>query len=145
MAQIIGAFRIGRDAELRYIPSGEAVLNLALACNYGQKDSDGKRPTQWVEASMWGKRAEALAQYLTKGQQVYVVLNEPHIETYQGRNGDGVKLVARVMELELIGGKPEGTSAPRQAAPARQPAPQRQAAPAQTGSGFDDMDDDIPF
>lgn len=145
MAQIIGTFRIGRDAELRRIPSGEAVANLALACNYGQKDSEGNRPTQWVEASIWGKRAEALTPYLLKGQQVYVILGEPHIETYQGRNGDGVKLVARVMEIELVGGKPQGSDAPRQSAPARQPAPQRQAAPAPTGSGFDDMDDDIPF
>jgi single-strand DNA-binding protein len=142
MAQIIGTFRIGRDAELRRIPSGEAVANLALACNYGQKDSEGNRPTQWVEASIWGKRAEALSQYLVKGQQVYVVLNEPHIETYQGRNGDGVKLVARVMEIELVGSKPDG--AQRQPQQQRQAAPQRQA-PAQTGSGFDDMDSDIPF
>lgn len=156
MAQIIGAFRIGRDAELRYLPNGDAVLNLELAANYGKKGEDGNRPTQWTEASMFGQRAEALAQYLLKGQQVYAVLNDPHIETYEGRNGPGHKLVARVLEIELVGGRPEGQEAAQRQAPAQRPAqqPQRQPAPQQpqrtappqnTGSGFEDFSDDIPF
>jgi len=144
MAQITGVFRIGKDAELRRIPSGEAVVSLALAANYGRKDNEGKRPTQWIEASLWGKLAEALEQYLVKGSQVYCVISDPHIETFQGRNGEGFKLVGRIIEIELVGGRRDD-AAPRQSAPARQPAPQRQAAPAQTGSGFDDMDSDIPF
>lgn len=154
MAQIIGAFRIGRDAELRFTPSGDAVCNLALACNYGQKDESGNRPTQWVDASLWGKRAEALVQYLLKGQQVYAVLSDPHIETYQGQNGQGYKLVARVLELELVGSRPQGDgqAAPRQQTQQRQPAPQQRQqsrpapAPAPASSGFDDFDDgDVPF
>ena len=143
MAQIIGAFRIGRDAELRYLTNGDAVCNLALAFNHGRKDESGNRPTQWIEASMWGKRAEALVSYLLKGQQVYAVLDEPHIETYEGRNGQGHKLVARVLEIELVGGRPQGDTAPRQQAPAR--APQSRPAPARPSSGFDDMDDSVPF
>ena len=56
-----GLARIGRDVELRFLPQGDAVANISLAFTYGRKDSEGKRPTQWVEASIWSKRAEALA------------------------------------------------------------------------------------
>jgi single-strand DNA-binding protein len=157
MAQIIGAYRIGRDVELRRLATGDAVCNLALAANYGKKGEDGNRPTQWVEASMFGMRAEALAPYLLKGTQVYAILGDPHIETYEGKNGAGHKLVARVLEIELIGSRPQGDGQQRQQAPAQQsngyaaakqrPQPTQPArqAPARDNSGFDDMSDDIPF
>ena len=56
-----GLARIGRDVELRTTQSGETVAGLSLAFSFGKKGADGKRPTQWVDASLWGKRAEALA------------------------------------------------------------------------------------
>jgi single-strand DNA-binding protein len=134
-----GLARIGRDVELRHTPNGEAVANLSLAFTYGKRGADGKRPTQWVEAALWGKRAESLAPYLLKGQQVVAYLEDVSIQTFRKQDGtDGVKLAARVGDLELIAGQGEAqqqTPAPRQA-----PAP-RPAAP----SGFDDMDSDIPF
>lgn len=139
-----GLARLGRDAELRRTAQGEAVANLALAFSYGRKGEDGKRPTQWVEASLWGKRAESLMPYLKVGQQVMVSLEDAHIETYEGRNGPGHKLAARVVDVELCGGPGAGGSGTREPAPARAPAP----APAprqQGGSGFDDMSDDIPL
>ena len=142
MAQITGVFRIGKDAELRDTASGP-VINLALASNYGKKGSDGSRPTQWVEASLWGKRAESLEQYLTKGQQIYATISDPHIETYQKRDGgEGVKLVGMISDLELVGGKPSGGGErrEREERPAR-----REQKPAPKQGGFDDMDDDIPF
>jgi single-strand DNA-binding protein len=132
-----GLARIGRDVELRHTPNGEAVANLSLAFTYGKRGADGKRPTQWVEAALWGKRAESLAPYLLKGQQVVAYLEDVSIQTFRKQDGtDGVKLAARVGDLELIAGQGEA-QAP---APTRAPAP-RPAAP----SGFDDMDDDIPF
>jgi single-strand DNA-binding protein len=134
-----GLARIGRDVELRHTPNGEAVANLSLAFTYGKRGADGKRPTQWVEAALWGKRAESLAPYLLKGQQVVAYLEDVSIQTFRKQDGtDGVKLAARVGDLELIAGQSEA----QQQAPAqtRAPAP-RPAAP----SGFDDMDDDIPF
>ena len=67
-----GLARIGRDAEIRHTAGGDAVASLSLAFTYGRKGEDGKRPTQWVDASLWGKRAEALAQYLTKGSPAMV-------------------------------------------------------------------------
>jgi len=134
-----GLARIGRDAEMRHTPNGDAVASLSLAFTYGRKGDDGKRPTQWVDAALWGKRAEALAQYLTKGSLVAVTLEDVAIQTFRKADGtDGVKLVGRVLDIELAGGN---TQAAAPVAPP--PTPRPTAAPA--GSGFDDMDDDIPF
>ena len=134
-----GLARIGRDVELRYLPQGDAVANLSLAFTYGRKGADGNRPTQWVEASIWGKRAEALAPYLLKGGLVSVTLEDVCIETFQGKNGEGHKLTGRVLAIDLVpnGKRDEQSQAPRPAS-----APARQAAPA---GGFDSDDTDIPF
>jgi len=150
MPQLFGFARLGRDAELRHTSQGDAVAGLALAFNYGRKGDDGNRPTQWVEASLWGARAEALADHLLKGTALCVTVDDVHIETYEKNGGgQGVKLVGRVSSLEFAGGgqQPERQapaqqqrSAPRPSAPrhASRPAP----APA---PNFADMDDDIPF
>ena len=81
---LTGLARLGRDATLRRTPQGDAVLEMALAFNYGAKDGSGNRPTQWIDATLWGKRAEALAQHLTKGSAVDVVITEPHIAEAKG-------------------------------------------------------------
>jgi single-strand DNA-binding protein len=141
MSKMIGLARLGRDAEIRTTSQGESVATLALAFSYGRKGSDGRRPTQWVDGALWGKRAEALAPYLLKGGLVSVLLEDVHIETYQGKNGEASKLVGRVVDVELAGGG-ERTAAP---APAPAPRAAQRAAPA-AGSGFDDLgDDEIPF
>ena len=97
MSKMFGLARLGRDAEIRTTSQGESVATLALAFSYGRKGSDGKRPTQWVDAALWGKRAEALAPYLLKGGLVSVSLEDVHIETFDGKNGPGHKLAARVV------------------------------------------------
>lgn len=149
-----GLARLGRDAEIRYTQGGEPVASLSLAISYGRKGDDGKRPTQWVDGSLWGKRAEVLVPYLTRGSLVVVTLEDVHIEAYQGRNGEATKLVGRVTDIELAGGGDRQQAAPAQA-PARQQQPQAQGgyrgsaprtAPAAAAStGFDGMDDSIPF
>jgi single-strand DNA-binding protein len=135
---------------VRYTPNGKPVANLALAYNHGLPGEDGNKPTQWVDAAFWGERAEKLSPYLLKGTLVHITAKDAHIETYQGKNGPGSKLVCNIIELELVQ-KPasaEGQApAPR---PAPRPAPQAaphaaHAAAAQTGTGFDGMDSDIPF
>ena len=134
--KVFGLARIGRDVEIRKTAQGESVAGLALAFTYRAK---GEKCTQWVEASLWGKRAEALSPYLRKGGLISVTLDDVHIETYQGRDKEGVKLVGRVSDVELAGG---GQDAPQQAprAETRAPAPK----PANSG-GFEDMDSDVPF
>jgi len=137
MAKMIGMMRLGRDAELRYTEAGDPVARLSLAYNYGKADHTGRRPVTWVDASLWGKRAEALSPYLLKGTAHCFTLDEVHIETYESAKGPGHKLVGRVMDVEL--------GARQEAAPAtRTQQPQRQA-PARPASDFSDMDSDIPF
>ena len=138
--------RLGRDAEVRYTPKGDAVANLALAYEYGRKGDDGKRPTQWLDGSLWGKAAESLAEYLTKGKLLCVLVDEVHIETYKKNDGsEGTKLVGRVMKVQFAGGPANS----EQQEPARQAAPQRQAQqpaarqPAQ--QPMSDEEDQIPF
>ncbi|MFV1944304.1 single-stranded DNA-binding protein [Pseudomonas luteola] len=138
MPTLIDVGRIGRDAEVRFTPSGDAVANLAIACDYGRKGPDGKRPTQWVDATLWGKQAEALAPYLVKGQQVYFQMDDAHIETYEKTGGtQGVKLTGRIGSLKLVGSAPQAT----QSQPRPQQTQQRQTAPAYD----DDLSDDVPF
>lgn len=153
MAQIAGVFRLGRDAEVRYTQGGDAVTNLALAFNYGKKDADGKRPVQWIDAILWGKRAEALSPYLKTGGQIYALLGDPRIETYSRNDGgQGVKLVANVLEVELVGSRQDNGAQPSQR-PQQSSAPQRNAyadakgtpQPAQQRQHDGFEDDQIPF
>lgn len=148
MTTMYGLARLGRDVELRSTAAGEPVASLSLAFSYGRKGEDGKRPTQWVEGVLWGKRAEALAQYLTKGLRVIVTLQETHVETYEGKNGTGAKLVGRVAEIELIGDGEQRQAAPpqqRQASAQRPSSRPGSAASYGSAGGFDSMDSDIPF
>lgn len=124
---MIGIARLGNDPEVRYMSDGKALMDLSLAFSYGRK-VDGKQPTQWVTGTMWGDRCEKLKPYLTKGQQLFVSMTEPHIEEYKRKDGTtGVSLRARIGELEFAGSRLQ-----EQAAPDR-------------GRGFDDLDDKLPF
>jgi single-strand DNA-binding protein len=146
----IGLARLGRDAEVRYTPGGDAVCNLSLAYVCGRKkEGDQYPPSQWVDASLWGKQAEALAPYLVKGSVHCFTLADIHIEKYQGQNGEGYKLVARVEGVELgprSGDAPAGGDerAARPASGGSQPQRRASGDGRAAGQGGD-MDDDIPF
>lgn len=145
---IIGLARLGVDVTVRYLPDGRPVANLALAFNYGKKDDAGKRPTQWIDAAIFGERAEKLAPYLTKGTLVDVHLADPHIETYTDRNGNpGSKIVALVNHLEFAGGGQQQNQNQGQQVPAAGAREQRQNTPrpAPQQRPASDFDDDIPF
>ena len=143
MATLTGLFTLGRDAETRVTQGGTTVVQLAVAYNYGRKGEDGKKPSQWVRASMFGKQAETLAPYLTKGKQVSLVIRDLHIATFQKQDGSTGTSLEGVADFDDFarGPKQEG-AAP---APAPRPAPAPPTAQRSAGSGFDDMDDDIPF
>lgn len=130
-----GLARIGKDVEVRYSPNGDAIANLSLAFTYGKKGADGKRPTQWVDATLWGKRAESLAPYLKKGGQIVVYLSDINIQTYDSKSGQGVKLVGKVDDLELIGGHASHVQT-------GQPQPERATVPSR---GLTDLDSVLPF
>lgn len=134
-----GLARLGRDSELKYTSSGMAVCNVALAFNVGY---GSRKDTTWVEASIWGKQAEGLANHLLKGTAIVAHLKDIRLETYDKRDGgQGAKLTATLVDLEFAGGKQDGGQSPAPQQPQRQ-APARQAPPAQN---FEDFDDSIPF
>lgn len=101
--------RLGKDAEMRYLPNGDAVMNFTTAVDFGYGDKKG---TIWVRCSMFGKRAEAVSKYLLKGTQV-AINGELSERVYKDKDGDEVtSLDLRVSDLTLIGGKPEAKPQP---------------------------------
>jgi single-strand DNA-binding protein len=127
-----GLVRLGRDANLRHLSDGTPVLNMALAYSWGQKDGGGNRMTQWLDAALFGKRAESLAPHLTKGTAVDVVLDDVRIDEWTRQDGTPgkPKLVGRVVLLEFAGranGERGAAQAPMQA-PAAAPAHEDPAA-----------------
>lgn len=135
MINIHGQARIGRDAELRHT-SSTSVCNIPLAFNGGYGD---RKFTTWVEVSIWGKQAEGLAQYLTKGKSVVVTMKDLKQETFTKQDGTvSTKLTAQLVDLEFSsGGERTEQAAPPKQAPPPKPAPSPQS--------FEDFDDCIPF
>lgn len=132
--------RIGRDAELRYTPNGDAFCNIPVAVDYGRKGQDGKRPTQWYDVTLWGKQAEGLAPYLLKGKQVFFAGSDLHTETFQkGDGSQGSKLVCRASEIKFAS---DGQQAQQ---PAQQPQRKQRPQPSEQAAPVDSFDDDIPF
>ncbi len=153
----------GRDPEIRYLPSGQAVANVSIATTTRRKDKtsgENIETTEWHRVTFFDRLAEIAGEYLKKGNPVYI---EGRLKYGKFTNKDGHEqntcdIVAT--EMQLLGGRqgaggPNGDEggggggsysrppapASRPAAPASRPAP----AAAKPGSGFDDMDDDIPF
>ena len=153
----------GRDPEIRYLPSGQAVANVTLATSTRRKDKTSGEmieDTQWHRITFFDRLAEIAGEYVKKGRPIYV---EGRIKYGKFTNKDGIEqntcdIIAT--EMQLLGSR-EGMGGPggdeggggsgyaRPGAPASRPAsaaarPQAPA-PAKPSSGFDDMDDDIPF
>ncbi len=151
----------GRDPEIRYLPSGQAVANVSLATTSKRKDKntgESIEETQWHRITFFDRLAEIAGEYVKKGRPIYV---EGRLVYRKYTDKDGVEKSATdiiATEMQLLGsregmggpsgGDDEGGGQPRRAAPpqrpAAAPAPQRPAA-AKPATGFDDMDDDIPF
>lgn len=144
-AQIIGY--LGRDPEVRYLPSGEAVANFSIATTEKWKDKntgEQREETEWHRISVFGRLAEIVGEYLKKGSLVFV---QGKLKTRKYTDGQGVERYSteiRAEAMKMLGGR-DSNQGERSAPAQRQAAPQRQQAPAAAGSGFDDMDDDIPF
>lgn len=135
---------LGRDPETRTFPSGGRVCNVTIATSERWKDKQSgemKEATEWHRVTFHDKLAEIAGEYLRKGSQVYV---EGSIRTRKWTDKDGVEKYSteiRADQLKMLGPKPEGGERP-----ARAPAPASSApAAGKPSSGFDDMDDDIPF
>ena len=151
----------GRDPEVRYLPSGSAVATVTLATSTRRKDrttGEMVEETQWHRLNFFDRLAEICGEYVKKGTQIYV---EGRLRYGKYTDKDGVERQTTditVSEMQLLGSR-QGAGAPEGGAstggyskPAPRPAVAAGAAPAAAkpaakpaGSGFDDMDDDIPF
>jgi single-strand DNA-binding protein len=156
--KVILVGNLGRDPEVRYLPSGDPVANVTIATSSKYKSKTGElvEETEWHRVTFFGKLAEIVGQYLKKGRSVYV---EGRIKTRKYTDKDGVEKFATDIianEMQMLGsregmgepsGDDEGGGYSRPAPASRPAAAQRPAAPAaaKPSSGFDDMDDDIPF
>ena len=142
--KVIIVGNLGRDPEMRTFPSGDQVANVTIATTDKWKDKQSgemREATEWHRVVFNGRLAEIVGQYLRKGSQVYV---EGSLRTRKWTDQSGVEKYSteiRADQMQMLGGRPEG-AAP---APAPRPAPAPPPAQRSAGSGFDDMDDDIPF
>ncbi|HRN77261.1 single-stranded DNA-binding protein [Ottowia sp.] len=159
--KVILVGNLGRDPEMRTFPSGDQVANVTLATTDKWRDKQSGEPrehTEWHRLVFNGRLAEIAGQYLRKGSQIYV---EGSIRTRkwqdQQTGQDRYSTEVRVDQMQMLGSRQgmggpsddggDGFDAPRRAAPAPRTAPAARAptAAAKPSSGFDDMDDDIPF
>ena len=144
--KVILVGNLGRDPEMRYLPSGEAIANLAVATTDKYKDKSGQmvEQTEWHKVAFFGKVAEVCGNYLKKGSQIYV---EGSLKTRKYTDKDGVEKYSteiRGDRMQMLGSRERGEQ--NDAQPQRQPAGNAQPSPRGGGtSGFDDLDDDIPF
>ncbi len=155
--KVIIVGNLGADPETRYLPSGDAVTSIRVATTDRYKDKQSgemREATEWHSISFFGKLAEIAGQYLKKGSQVYV---EGSLRTRKYTDKNGVEKYApdiRADTMQMLGSRQGmggegggGGGYSRPAAPAQRPAaaPAPAASRPAAASGFDDMDDDIPF
>ncbi len=129
---------LGKDPELRYTPSGQAVASFPIATTRKWRDKEGQtqEQTDWHNIVVWGKQAENANEYLSKGRPVYI---EGRIQNRSYDDKDGNKrYISEVVALtvQYLGGKPDQAAGSRPSqGPASPEAPPDVAAD----------DDDLPF
>ncbi len=149
---------LGKDPEVRYAPSGSAICNVTIATSRQWKDKNsGERQeeTEWHRVTFFDRLAEIAGEYLKKGRPVYV---EGRLKTRKYTDKDGIEKYTTdiiATEMQLLGGREGGTPgagddmgserAPARSAPPTRSAPAPTKPAAKSSTGFDDMDDDIPF
>ena len=145
--KVILVGNLGRDSELRYTPGGAAVatLNLATTEVWNDRNNQRQEKTEWHRVVLWGKQAESLQEYLTKGKQIYV---EGRLQTRQWDDKDGNKRYTTEIKADritLLGGGGGGRGASAGAGAEYSPRG------GGSGGGMDEppvepiTDDDIPF
>lgn len=150
------AGNIGQDCRVNSVNGNQGqitVVNFSIAVDKKKKDQNGNKETLWVDCAVWGKQAEALQQYLVKGQKVSVS-GSVDVDTFTKNDGQIIpKLNLMVRDLTLQGSASQTQSGnyqqPQQAQanPQRQPQGQSQGQPPQQPQGGQDFsfDNDIPF
>lgn len=152
--KVIIVGHLGRDPEIRTFPSGDQVANVTIATTDRWRDKnsgENKEATEWHRVTFHGRLAEIAGQYLRKGSQIYL---EGSLKTRkwtdQATGQERYATEIRADSMQMLGGKSEGQSNAgygERDQPRQQRAPQQRQAPApqRAASGFDDMEDSIPF
>jgi single-strand DNA-binding protein len=154
------AGNIGGDPRINSITTANgpmSVLNFSLAVDKRKKDAQGNKQTLWIDCALWGKGADALQQYLVKGQKISAS-GSVDVDSYEKNGQVNPKLTLNVSDVTLQGGQQQGGG---QQAPAPQQQPQQPAQqkpqggsvtpgqganqPGQMKEPDFDFDDDIPF
>jgi len=112
--RIVACGNIGKDPELRQIPGGDSVLNFSIGVNESWKGKDGSKQerVEWMNCSLFGKRADALAQYLKKGSRI-LVEGRLRSDKYE-KNGEtrySTKVI--LSEIVMLDGKKDGSAKPK--------------------------------
>jgi len=146
--KVILVGNLGRDPEVRYMPSGDAIANLSVATTETWKDKAGEKQeaTEWHRVVFFGKQAEICGQYLKKGSQIYV---EGSLRTRKWQDKDGQDRYTteiRGDRMQMLGGRPGGGTADfNDTRDETRRAADVGGSGMRQGSGLDDLDDDIPF
>ena len=146
--QVILLGNLTRDVELRHTPSNQAVANIGLAMNrqYQTRDGERREETTFVDCEAWGRQAEVMAQYLSKGRPVFIQ-GRLKLDTWQDQQGQNrSKLKVVVENFQFVGGR-DGGGAPGGGGGGNRDY-QPSSAPAGGGGGGGHAapaDDDIPF
>jgi single-strand DNA-binding protein len=101
--------RLGRDPEVRFSASGEAIANFSIACGWKSKE---KESVEWIRIVSFGKLAGVCGDYLRKGSQVYI---SGRMTTRKWQNKDGVEQFSTEVvadQMQMLGGKPEQSAPP---------------------------------
>lgn len=139
MNKITATGRVVADSEVRFTPAGDAICNFRMASDVGYGD---RKSTNWFTCTVWGKRGEAIAEYLQKGTPVTVFGT---LTLREWTNKEGIKQLSpeiRIDEITLHGSRDNQGQQSSQQPPQR---PTQNQYAQQSGGGLADMDDDIPF
>lgn len=144
--KVILVGNLGRDPEIRSLPSGQPVANFTMATSRKWKDQEGTRQeyTEWHNIVCFGRQAEVAGQYLTKGKQIYV---EGRIQTRSWeQNGEKKYRTEIVCEnFQMLGSRGDTHQAPPESAYADEPVAASSGGSGGGSGGGGDEDDDIPF
>ena len=143
---------LGRDPEVRYMPSGDAVANITIATTETWKDKSGEKQeqTEWHRVAMFGKTAEIAGEYLKKGSQVYI---ECKLQTRKWTDKEGQERYTteiRADRMQMLGSRQGQGGGDRDGGAERSGGSERSsggkpAAAKGAGGKFEDLEDDIPF
>jgi single-strand DNA-binding protein len=140
--KVILVGNLGKDPEMRFLPSGEAIANFSLATSETWKDKntgEKKEATEWHRCSAFGKLADIIGQYVKKGSSIYV---EGSLKTRKWQDKDGSDRYTteiKVDQMKMLGSKGDGGGSVPHEEPTEAPKQEKKA------GSFADMDDDIPF